>query len=412
MAIIILVLSVSVIAIGIGVNKAEINYENVLKNGYAEQTIVITTDSPYTLTGTYIPEGDLAKWLRFEPKNKIFNFSRDKPYTLKLIVEPSEDAKNDFYQGGLRIQTGDIKGEENAQYGIATKAAFLIKMGLGITGDEMVKCTAGNLLIDDTEEENLNNFYVTIHNEGNVRISPQVNIKIYDKYRTKDVKDVVFKVDEDILPTTTIRSFKQFLTNLPQGQYWAEVEIPMCLYKTTTTFDILNQGGIADKGELIRIDANGWVNTGDIVPINAVFKNLGTRAVSAKFKGKITREDNNKIYKVIDTDLYTVQPDEVTKIESFFNPLEYGKYIVSGVVLYNNKLTYEKSTIINVHGKDKIIKKSISLTPILIIIIIIIILILIIIKREKEDKKKNGKNRNYGNKRARIIKRKPKDFGF
>ena len=54
----------------------------------------------------------------------------------------------------------------------------------------------------------------------------------------------------------------------------------------------------------------------------------------------------SSIEKVIDTDTYNVPPGQTARIETFFNPTEPGQYVVAGRVLYNNKLTFQKSTII------------------------------------------------------------------
>jgi hypothetical protein len=145
---------------------------------------------------------------------------------------------------------------------------------------------------------------------------------------------------------------------------------------------VLEPGAIKDDGDFIRIDAPAWAETGEIIPITAVFRNRGARGVRASLKGTITNQDTQEIVKVISTEEFVVDPDATAEIPTFFNPDVGGQYVVSGKIYYNNKLTTERNTLINVNGAP-VTSSAFSKTTIIIIALVIIILVLLILIRRR-----------------------------
>ncbi len=377
------------LAVGIGVNKGEIVFQDVLQNGYAQDKILVTTDSEQAITGTYQFEGDIAPWLRVEPDTEFFEFSKGNPYELTVILEPPADARLETYRGGIRVLTGEVARGGGGLIGTSTRAAFLVRILAGISGTERQECIIGGVQIRDTEIGQPYEFVATVVNKGNVRIRPEFTIKVYDQSQTTLVQEAHAAMDHDILPTVTEEFTKPITHQLQPGQYWARVESPLCGDSSLLTFDVLERGGIADKGELLRVEAEPWAKTGDIIPINAVFRNLGSRTVDAKFKGTITtREASPRLIKTIDTDTYNVPPGQTARIETFFNPTEPGQYIVAGQVLYNGKLTFQKSTVINVEGPMLVAARQLGGPVLLLILIVIAILILLILIAKKRRRRR------------------------
>lgn len=372
-------------AVNIGVNKGRINYVDVLQNGYAQENVLVTTDSPTEIAGTYEVEGEIAPWLTFEPSERNFTFSREHPYPLTVIVTPPADAQLGDYSGGLRFLTGELQRNEGGKIGQTTRAAFLIRLGLGVTGTQRLDCAVGGLELKDTEQGQPIDFVATVSNKGNVRIKPAFDIKVYDQAETLVLQKFSFESDKEILPTTSQKVFKQLEHGLIPGQYFARVEIPLCGETKRVTFDVLERGGIADKGTLLRIDAPSWAKTGDILPVDAVFQNQGSRTVEARFEGTITPKGDEKIVKVIDTAPLNVLPGETTKLETFFNPITPGTYVINGRVRYNNKLTFQKQAIINVNGSALEFAGGLSgsLLVMLLLLIVILILLILIAKRRR-----------------------------
>lgn len=369
----------SVSAVAIGVSRADLVFEEVLRAGYAEETVVVSTDSPTPITAAFEVEGDIAEWVRFIPENanESFEFSANSPQQVTIIVEPSADAANGEYEGLIRVITGEISRDSDGQFGTSTRAAFGIDTTVDVTDTEVSSCVIGGLTLQDTEITQPIDLVYRVENTGNVRVQPELDVIIYDMNAEDVVERQTVQTSEETLPTTTEQFIAQVTNTLEPGQYWAQVSSDDCSGEGFRTFDVLERGGIADQGEFLRFEMESFVETGEIVPITAVFENKGARTVSAKLKGSILIDD--KLVKVIDTDFYDTPPGEIANIETFFNPQEPGRYEVKGRVFYNNKLTFERIGILNVSGEG--IASSFSFLPVLMILIILFLLVLIRRKR-------------------------------
>ncbi|MCF7865844.1 hypothetical protein K9M18_00210 [Candidatus Woesearchaeota archaeon] len=228
----------------------------------------------------------------------------------------------------------------------------------------------------------------TIQNTGNVRIEPTINLKIFDQEKKEIVKEIKYAYTSEILPTLRERIEAQLDNELPIGQYWVEMSAEECSGTATKTFSVLDKGGISDKGEFLRIENKPWAETQETIPIIAYFKNYGDRQVSAQFKGII--ESNNKILQTVESEKLIASPGQTIELQTFFKPQIQGQYQVKGKIIYNDKLTFEKGSIINVIQTTVGTKEnedflwSIILS---VIIIIIGIMFFMILNKKKKHKK-------------------------
>ncbi|MEM4711088.1 MAG: hypothetical protein QXL18_04015 [Candidatus Woesearchaeota archaeon] len=383
----ILIYPENVFGVGLSVTKAEIRYENVLRGGYAEDFVYIASDTDFDVPLEYEVIGDIKDWISFEPDVNKTNFtlyvSRDHVQQLKIIIQPPSDAAEGNYTGGVRIITGTINKPEGP-YGSQLQAAFLIRIRVSVTGKQILSCNFGGLTIPDVEIGEPIKYSFTVQNTGNVRVKPNITIDFWNQDQSRLVKSLS-KEFSDVLPTTSRVFSDSSSNNLRIGQYWAYASVYPCGNSEIVSFSVLEKGQIADTAELLRIENKPWASTGEIVPINAVFKNTGQRVVSAKFKGIVSLED--KIVQNLDSEFYDVVPGEIVNLTVYFTPKKQGQYYISGRVLYNNKLTFEKSSILNVNVGEEI--SSINYGFIfLILMIIIILLLLILIKKKKNSRQK------------------------
>lgn len=369
----------------IGANKAVVEFKNVLKNGYAQELVTLTTDTDFNLSVNYETEGDVADWIRFEPVTSPFFISKDNPYTIAMIIEPPGNVRNDQYTGSVRFITGSLAGPEG-QFGTAVRAAINIRIGAEITGQEIISCQASAFRIDDVEEGYPIEFYGSFSNNGNVRIKPEFIMEFWNQDQTRLVETLRFTANKTILPTVQERVFGVLNHNLSLGQYWVKIRTPLCGDGGFgfVTMSVIERGGVSDQGELVSIDNNPWAKVGEIVPIDAVFKNTGSRVESAKFKGTISSGED--IFKIIDTDPLDVPPGQTVKIRTYFNPVQEGQYMITGRVLYNKKLTFEKSSVLNVNPSGKPTSAGGGIGPavlIIMLLVLVVVVLLILIRRKK-----------------------------
>lgn len=365
-------------AVAIGVNRASVEFEDVLRGGYAQTVITVTTDSEETISAEVILDGPESSWLNV---TKRFNFSRDMPYELVVIAQPPIDAQVKDYVINMSVITGAFARSEGGLLGTSTRASFRVPVTIMMTGTERVACTVGGVTVSDAEEGRPLDVGLSIINRGNVRINPGITLEVFDQLRAKSYGNRSADFGSSILPTVTADAVRSVAFDLDKGQYWVSVRVPECGYAGVYTFDVLEPGAIKDEGEFLRIDVEPWAETGDIIPITAVFRNKGARAVRANFKGTIASVETGEIVKVIDSEQYLVDPDMTAEIKTFFNPTVGGQYRVSGRIYYNSKLTPERETLVNVNGAP-VGGRSYSAYA-LIVIVIAVLVLLIMIRRKR-----------------------------
>jgi len=372
-------------ATGISVTKAVIEYNDVLKGGYAEDVVYVSTDAPFDIPISYELLGDAKDWITVDPNlndpNSTSYISNSHYLPIRVIVSPPADTPAGNYTATLRLITGTLNNAQG-QYGSQLQAAFMIRLYLHVTGAQKMACSGGGIVVQDAEVGNPLEYSMTVGNSGNIRVKPTANIDIWNQDQTKLILSRKLEFNnKEVLPTTNIAFSNSFISDLRVGQYWAYVSVDPCGNSGLVTFNVYEKGTIVDSGDLIRIDNAPWAKVGDVVPINAVFKNTGTRTVSAKFKGIIT--SNNAIVETIDSEFYDIVPGQTGTIQVFFTPKKYGQYIITGRILYNNKLSFEKSSVLNVNEGVEQSGFSWYYVLIVLIIIIIILVLLISIKRKR-----------------------------
>ncbi len=382
---VVLISPVLVNAVGISVTKAILNYDNVLKGGYAEDVLYVSTDAPFDIPLSYEVLGDIANWISVDPDlnspNTTIYISNANYQTIRVLIKPPADTPSGTYTGDVRLITGALNKPEG-QYGSQLQAAFMIRVTVTVTGTEFLSCSGGGIIIKDTEVGNPLEYYMTVSNGGNIRVRPTASIDIWNQDQTKLLltKQLDFN-NMEVLPTTNQAFSNTFTNTLRIGQYWAYVTVSPCGNSQLTTFNVYDKGTIVDSGEFIRIDNKPWAKVGEVVPIIATFKNTGQRTVSAKFKGVVVSE--NKIIETIDSEFYDIAPGQIGNITVYFTPKQYGQYFISGRILYNNKLSFEKGSVLNVN-EGVVEQEGFNWLYVLIIIIMIIVILLLLIRIRKK----------------------------
>lgn len=366
-------------AVVIGANKGAVDFRNVLKNGYAKELVTFTTDTDFDLSVDYKIEGEIADWVTIEPADNPFYTSKGNPYVLGIVIQPPGDVQIDQYKGSIRFITGALGGPD-AQFGTSVRTAININLGVQVTGQEILACRLNEITMEDVEEGYPFEMYTIISNNGNVRIRPEIILEFWNQDQTVLVRTFNITSPKEILPTLQERLFSSFAQDLPIGQYWVRVKTPICgnAGSSFITVSVIERGGVSDKGELVSISNEPDAVVGQIVPIDALFRNLGERVVSAKFKGTVTSGSKDNIFKVIDTEPIDVPPGESAVLRTYFNPTQEGQYTVTGRVLYNRKLTFDKVSILNVYLAGTRLGKS-FFSPLMIVIIMILAVIMMLL---------------------------------
>ncbi|MBI4438595.1 hypothetical protein HY640_01545 [Candidatus Woesearchaeota archaeon] len=331
-------------ALSIGVSPGRVDFNDVLKGGYAEKTLTVSTNSESPLVASVELGGEVSEWLSLEPNQTRFVLSVSSPYRVKVIVRPPKDARNDSYSGSVTFNTEGL-GNLTTRIGGIIRTGVTSVLELRTTGREIVACSAGNIQVSDTEHSLPLLVTAVVQNTGNVRLRPSLRVSVFDQSMKSRVLQRT-AVGEEVLPTSERVVSANFPNQLGVGQYWAEVVLDECGVVKTGTFDVGERGSVSDKGELSGIRNPGWVSVNETVPIRAAFRNSGSRAVSAYFRGEV-RLDGRFISQLQSEEL-TVPSGSDVELVSYFVPATQGRYVVSGQVVYNRKVTFEQSSIFTV----------------------------------------------------------------
>ena len=378
----VLVLSSFGSAVSIGVSPGTIVFQDLLREGYAERDIRISTNSNEEITAHFTVDGPIKEWLRFEPNSTTFSMSSANPHILKVIAVPPNDTRSDFYNGNINFVT-DYFGTPQSRAGGIVKAAVTLRMRAQITDTETRACRAGAFNFADAEIGFPLEMAYNIINDGNVRIKPLVRFEIMDFVK----ENILFSDDftnEEVLPTVEERVVRKIgFQQLEEGQYWANIAIDECQASRVVLFNVVEKGAILDSGLLRGITNKVWTYVDEPVEIKATFVNSGPRIATSKFMGSIKLEDN--IVEVIETDEVDVASGETVDLISFYTPKSPGRYVVTGRVQYNKKLTYEKGSVINVSPKQDGDGPRFTL---LFIYLVILITIIFLVRRIMKSRKR------------------------
>ena len=374
----------NVAALSIGISTGRVQFNGVLKGGYAERQVSISTNVEETLAGHFLPNGPIREWLSFNPNGTDMALSNGNPYKLTIRVQPPADTPTGNYTGYIEFVTDGVADIEGRAGGVV-KAAVILIIHVEVTGDQRIECRAGGFSILDVEQGFPLELKLSVINDGNVRLNPTISVDIWDQLQEIQMLNTQLEGDL-VLPTTQRNLFEQISHTLGIGQYWATVRAQECNIEQLLTFNIVEKGVIADSGVLNSLINKPWISLGETVEALANFQNTGQRAVDAQFKGTIRKDDS--IVKIVETEQLLVPAGEVVDFPILFTPYEAGRYVLSGRVVYNKKLTFEKSTVINVlpPGEEPQTENWLALLLYLILIITILFLLRKIAKKRKEKK--------------------------
>jgi hypothetical protein len=253
-----------------------------------------------------------------------------------------------------------------------------------VTDKERIACTASSFFMDSVEKGDKINLRMSVLNNGNIRLKPEINVKIWDQEQNYIVKEIDLR-GQEILPTREqTLNFSISSDGMDPSQYWASVEVPQCYASDTLTFDILEEGALKTNLILLKIYSIFFGRVDETLPIFIDYQNLGEKAVDAQFRGQISL--NGKIVQLLNSDTFTSQINEKDNITLYFTPQKGGQYVVSGRIFYGKKKTFEESTTINVLANTNFWSLLSAVAPyaLIIAIIAVIVFLIIRIRREKE----------------------------
>lgn len=335
-------------AVSIGISPAELDFENVLKGGYAEGTVAVSTSNEEPLDFLIWAEGQIGDWIEFEPSENL-TFSRDQMRRITVIVRPPGNVANGVYTGSIMVSTKSAE-PEGGDFGVGVTTGTASDVTVRVTGEEIKKASIQSMEVRDTEEGSPVEFSVSVMNEGNVIISPLIKIEISRKGQAGILKSISHS-QTSVLPTKmSIIRVKIETDGLEIGEYSGKVQVFLGeekLSEQVLAFSVLERGSLSKRGVLQKIWNEPWVNAGEVVKIDAYFENSGEVLFTGKFKGEIRKE--GRLIEVVESEELEVPIGKTVVLSAYFKPESPGQYVMGGYVVYGGKTTETKESFINVN---------------------------------------------------------------
>jgi hypothetical protein len=299
-----------------------------------------------------------------------------------MIVNLPENVANGMYNGTITIIAEPQESSESA-YALSIVSGVALKTSIDVTGDQIYSFSVSEILVEDTEVGIPIQVSAKIKNEGNVAVKPIIKVLLLDK-NGKEMLVTEYKNSTILASQSNKIIFVLPSEKLKEGQYWANVSV---YYENGTlakdariTLDILEKGAFRTKGELVQIINKVWAKVGDVVKIDAIFENQGELITNAKFQGEVYLGDT--LVSMITSEQLSVSPGEKVNLTTYFTPEQCGKYLVRGYVVYSEKLSETKESVINVNSSETIALSTGSLVIIGLVIAVSIAAFMVIKKRK------------------------------
>lgn len=348
---------------------SELQFKDVLANGYAEAQTTLTTDSPSLLPVTISAAGPIENWISFESSSGFF-ISRDMPLNLRIIVEPPANTQKGVYTGYVVVSVPE-EGNEITTSTFSNEVST-IKVIVEITDTEIKDLSVYSITLDDAMQGSPILFNVEAENKGNVIAKPTINIEILDSDENV-IKSQQFS-SEELLATQKKNIELQFPSEgISAGNYFAKVSVFSDGYfikQATIPFRLFEKGTTTLSGKFVSFEADNITHVDSAAYITGVFENTGQVSLSAKLKADIYLGDT--LIQQVESNTKIIPPGEKAEFTAYFIPDAIAVYNITSYVVYNGQKSETKETLLS--AKSREMPLGFGAVPILLIILAGIVL--------------------------------------
>lgn len=360
----------------ISLDKDDLIFSNVRRNGYAFNSLTITSDSPEDFRVNYILTGSLKDFITISSDRNLL-VSREAPLTLNIEVRPGNIA-NGIYQGSIifsfeRLGGAKISNEENS---------FVIDYKVEVTDKLIKQAIVKSLNIDDINIGNSIKLSVLVENQGNIEISPILRLRFNDLG-----KEYSLNTNEIVLPgREKLINFELGSYELNLGNNNLDVYVLLgniLLRQENLDFYIFDKDESIRKIILRRIKNENKVHVNDDLEIKAFLDNKNIDTL-VRFKAKIYL-DNEFITNVESEEVLSENGKEM-EITAKFKPFRTGFYTIRGYLDYGNRKSQEIESVFEAVPETQNLKEvPLSSNPILAVLLMLIAIFVVYrINRKKK----------------------------
>jgi len=376
-----IMLATAASAISIGAGPSTIDFGKMVRGGYAEEVVTVSTSGDEDLTCTIEFLGAAKGWLSADKGTK-FTLPANSRADMRVMMQPPADAVNGRYEAEVYIKAAPTSSMTSGA-GLVVGAGIIIKVTAEVTGEEKISYKLRRTSVSNTEIGYPLRFTAVVQNTGNVKVTPDIIIEIYDL--GGNLKKTFTHSRTEILPTVeSLISIDVPTTELDVGRYTAKVIVGKEEQKLT--FAVLDRGTLALKGHLKTFLLNKiWVEVGETAKITGEIENTGEILMEgAKLNVEVYLIDEKyqteKLVKAFSSDESRDVPvGQSAELSTYFTPSTSGRYMIQGSVTYAGKKTQAKSTVLNV------LERPTNYLPYIIAVAIVVVGIVYWLTKKGED---------------------------
>jgi hypothetical protein len=332
---------VAVRASGVAIAPMNIKVEDALRGAEFER--VVTVFNPSNSEDNYIirAEGKAANWLSFygfESKQPIQKFTIPGASKIAIIVRVNipPDVENAVYTATIYSETAPsaIGGDNSVSTILEASTALTIK----VTGNQIQDGIVGSISAHDTEIGIPLQLEVAFSNTGNVAIQPKIDCQI-----TKDSNIV----DNFVYAETSVKPYSQAMIPInwvspadQLGDFVAKVTVSIgekILATREINFKIVPAGTFTKQGELVSLNYEGLPILGNMLKIQAEFKNTGEANTLAKSIAEVYLDGS--LIDTANSEETLVSVGQTATLISYLKPAKTGSYTIKAFATYAGKQT-------------------------------------------------------------------------
>jgi hypothetical protein len=260
----ILALQISPVLAGFGVSPTNINNEFLKPGAHFEKTITLSRSDPVEelLVTIETSLDEISSWFQFDQGLQFIFPSGETRKSFDVIVDVPEDAPYKNFEGVIRVKATSSTGEIQ---GVSIVKGARLEVALAVTEENVLDVLIRSMEMLDSEEGKPLKLEVVAENQGNVdaTINAKITIKDLLMKELEVLEDVGFAT---IQPNETKTLQAEFLSTLPEGEYFVEAEV------TLDGKVLVEENSVLREERLVfRIVKKGEVLEGKVVSFSGVF---------------------------------------------------------------------------------------------------------------------------------------------
>ncbi|VVB54354.1 Uncharacterised protein [uncultured archaeon] len=337
-------------AVSIGAGPAVLNFNNMVRGGYAEDSVTVSTSGTENLTVVIESTGQIKDWVTVSTPMPMPLMAGERK-NIKIVVRPPVTASPGEYSAILYIRAAPTAGIGNST-GLALGAGVGIQINVNITGREIKGYSLKAVNVKDTEVTFPIDITTLIENTGNIPLQPTFKVKILTPTGEETTAQKEFTVGTFNPGIQENYTFTLPSTGLAEGKYAASIAIKIENNETDLAnlgFTLLPPGSLRLKGEFKSITlSENTIAPQKPVKITGIFQNTGEVPTNAQLTVEVYK--GTELIKTIDSTETRVDAGETQLLDVTYTSEQPGDLTIRGTITYSKKKTPEKEITLIVSG--------------------------------------------------------------